>query len=130
MSCEVRRKRKSCEVEGSDPELVKRGRLSENETQSLVDSPEVASKTNADSPNSADSPTSASSISSNVTEDSPKEDVDSPKSTTSGIISEAEEPEIVNISSFTRHEPVDPTVPRVLKSALKVLMKTFDFFLT
>ena len=114
MSCEVRRKRKSCEVEATDPELVKRGRLSENET--LVDSPEVAPKSSADSPTS-----------SCVTDDSPKEDADSPKSTTSGIISEAEEPEVVNISSFTRHEPVDPTVPRVLKSALKVLMKNFDF---
>ena len=81
--CEVRRKRKSCELAKDDPlddndgVEVKRGRLADD--------------------NQASSPTS-------------------------GIGSEEEQLTVVNITTFTQHEPCDPTVPRVLKSAIKELV--------
>ena len=85
--CEVRRKRKSCELAKDDPlddggGEVKRGRLADD--------------------NQASSPTS-------------------------GIGSEEEQPTVVNITTFTRHEPCDPSVPRVLKSAMKE--RAFSIFL-
>ena len=99
--CDVlrQRKRKSCELDKDDEDVeVKRGRLGDDEQSP---EPDDTTTINNDDTNGTTN-TTAEADQSNGNPNNAK-----------------------NISDFKRHEPCDPSVPRVLKSAMKVDGFTF-----
>lgn len=120
MSQVDRRKRKSCEKPTGD---VKRSRIStsyenENQSKSAFEQSKDFDQSQIESPKSEDCSSSTTSTSGVDVTDS-NGSGQSAGCVGGSVTQGPDQSQVVNISNFVRFQPVDPTVPRKLKSSLK-----------